>query len=234
MNKIVVILCLLAGWKAMAQPDASRKVSQPVASVSVPDPVRRENDILTCQQYQYGIYKAFEEFRRNAPSITQEFVFNKTSSDPNKPFLEAEKDQLQLVNPRGKTSRVLDKVWGFCDSTGVYIYFEDIYQLGKRYNKLAHIGRYCYFVDEYDMKKKPTGSSTASQGENVHIRLEYVLNINSGDVYEFTVTSLRQILSKDPELLRQFEKEENPNAVKYQYLVQFNQRNPHSVKPLKQ
>jgi hypothetical protein len=67
-------------------------------------------------------------------------------------------------------SLVLDKTWGFCDSSGVYIYFEDTYQLGKRYNLLSHIGRYCYFVDEYDLNEKPGTSSASAKQEAKHIR----------------------------------------------------------------
>jgi hypothetical protein len=234
MHKTLFILAVLLGGKVMAQAPAPSETAKPITKAYLQDSIRRENDILTCKQHRYGIYRAFEEFRRNSPSITQEFVFAKTSSNPNKPYLEAEKDQLQLVDPRGRKSRVLDKIWGFCDSSGVYLYFEDTYQLGKRYNPLSNIGRYCYFVDEYDLKEKSGARSASSKKANKRIRLEYVLNINNGEVYEFSVDALRQILSKDAELLKQFEKEAKPGHVKYQYLLQFNQRNPDTVKPLKQ
>jgi hypothetical protein len=52
-------------------------------------------------------------------------------------------------------------------------------------------------------------------------------------VYEFSVAALRQILSKDPELLAQFDQEQKTADLKYRYLLLFNGRNPDTVKPLK-
>jgi len=207
MRKNLFILGVLLGGKVLAQLPTPSGAAKPLTKAYVQDSLREENDILNCQHRRYGIYRAFEEFRRNLPSITQEFIFIKTPSKPNKAYLEAEKDQLQLVAPRGQKSWVLDKIWGFCDSSGVYIYFEDTYQLGKRYNLLSNIGQYCYFVDEYDLKEKPGTSSVSAKQEAKHIRLEYVLNINNGEVYELSVAALRQILSRDPELLEQFDQE---------------------------
>src|SRR5436189_109977 len=60
-----------------------------------------QDDILKDSVHRYGIYRAFEEFRYNDPSITQDFVFTKTAPSVGKPFLEKEKDQLLYVDPRG-------------------------------------------------------------------------------------------------------------------------------------
>jgi hypothetical protein len=53
-------------------------------------------------------------------------------------------------------------------------------------------------------------------------------------VYELSVAALRQILAKDSELLQQFDEEKKTADPKYHYLLQFNGRNPDTVKPLKQ
>jgi hypothetical protein len=232
-------LFLLTGLFAFQGVALSQSGAPQVISLAKPDTTRKppveyvfQDDILKDTVHRYGIYRAFEEFRRNTPSITQDFVFTKTKPSAGKPFLEKEKNQLLLLDPKGRTSRVLDKIWGFCDSSGVYIYFEDTYQLGKRYNKLRSLDRYCYFVDEYYMDEKTARKNKADHGSRL-IRLDYLLNINDGQAYEFTVEALRRILSKDPELLSQFEKEQKPGVTKYAYLDKFNQRNRSTIKSLK-
>ncbi len=232
-------LFLLAGiiaiqGYALAQSGATQGTSPAKKDTTKKGPLEYafQDDILKDSVHRYGIYRAFEEFRYNDPSITQDFVFTKTAPSAGKPFLEKEKDQLLYVDPRGRTSRVFDNIWGFCDSTGIYVYFEDTYQLGKRYNKLRSLGRYCYFVDEYYMDEATAKKNKIGKGSRL-IRLDYLLNINDGLKYEFSVDALKRILSKDPDLLKEFEKEEKPGVVKYQYLTKFNQRNYSSIKPLK-
>ncbi|MES2731515.1 MAG: hypothetical protein V4714_07190 [Bacteroidota bacterium] len=233
MIKYLFILGVFISCQALAQSNTHKETEQASIEEMEEDTESPENDILKCDKYREGVYRSFEEFRRNDPFITQEFVFFKSNTPSSKPYLEHEKNQLQLVDEDGNTSKVLDRVWGLCDASGVYLYFEDTYQLGKRYNLITHIGQYCYFVDEYDMHEPSTGNNKTGIPTTKHIRIEYVLNINNGQVSELSVMALRKILSQDQELLGKFEKEKTPGAVKYDYLVLFNERNEKSVKPLK-
>ncbi|SHM47223.1 hypothetical protein [Chitinophaga sp. CF418] len=169
--------------------------------------------------YKKGIYKTFQEFRANNPSVTGTItVKNKTPAA--QVYLLSAPNELNLVDSTGKEQKV-KKYWGYSD--GISIYIKD-----NGLNKLEEIGYYCLYRIHSITSATPNRATGGMVFENTPPQTadKRVLNLITGDVYDLTMFNMRKyILSQDTALLREFnEDKQNKNKLIY-YIQKFNQRN---------
>lgn len=199
MNKFLHIILILTTYESFGQ--------------STSDSLKnRDNYIINTTSYKIGVYKTFEEFKYNSPSIVENYTF--------------EKKRLWLTDKTGKKIKVRKKeVWGFSDGSRVFVSW-------NKYNEILEKGRYCYF------KEKGTRivfGFSAFPPMIIPIPLpykdEFIINYNTGKTYLLSKKLLKKILkTDDPELLTEFINQQQKGKKLYEYVVKYNDRNVAKVK----
>lgn len=166
--------------------------------------------------YKAGIYKTFEEFKFNSPSI----VFNYKINIKNKGYgtlgLEGRMDFYRIEIER-KVAKSMGNVFGFSDGRNVYIN-EEYPQLGPRadFSKIQYFGKYCYFEGfAYTVVYTPSGSTTVAEVD------EKMIDINSGEVIHLRKKTMRELLANDPKLLEEFNNETQKNKKLKAYAIKY-------------
>jgi hypothetical protein len=174
-----------------------------------------EQDILMATQKVTGIYKTFKEFRTNSPSITGQIKVT-------------QKKVKLLNNQTGEYETYIGEKWGACVNDTVYFFQERLEVRNKpHFYKFRFLGRYCFFED-YGMYSIVPGVGSPLYPYD----FEFVLNVNNGKLYKLDKKIMRTILSKDQELLAEFEKELFKGRSFEEYIRKFNERNPQDIKPI--
>ena len=120
------------------------------------------------------------------------------------------------------------KIWGFSDKGILYINVND------EFNRIPVFGSISHFiadktVQEYDPYRynnsyyyyhDPYSTKT--------VMMQYLLDFETGKIYDFTVKSVELIISKDPELYDEFSKLGNRKRkkLKFLYIRKYNQKYP--------
>jgi len=177
------------------------------------------NTVYDTHQYKKGIYKTFQEFRANTPSITGNLVVkNKTPAA--QVYLLSAPNELRIVDSTGKEQKVKN-FWGYSDGTTIYIKDNGL-------NKLEEIGYYCIYRISA-ITSVPVNRATGGMVfENTPPPAadKRVLNLVTGDVYDLTLFNLRRyILPQDTALLREFNDDKQNKSRLVYYVQKFNQRN---------
>ena len=145
-----------------------------------------------------GIYKDFEEFKFNNPSI---LLIYKIDSNEYKSI-----DQFNPENSHFSYRLIIDKqkakqigsVFGFCDGHRIFINETNpIISEKVDFELLQFVGLYSYF-EQFVYLPGEMGAPNSS------IIIDKMININNGDVTIITDQEIGHILSNDNQLLKQF------------------------------
>lgn len=193
-----------------------------------------EKDIVKCSQPKKGLYRSFEEFRRNSPSITRDFKV--VSRKGNKKHEDGGFDIVlndTLISPR----IVHKEMWGFSTGKAIYVNAHN-FQRGHGFYELLHIGRYSY-VEGTDPMATPTkklSGTTASFASRTDNKMGYLLNLNNGKFYLLNQEALEKILFQDTALLQQFQQEDKRGdkatrrELMFRYVRLYNERHAQEIK----
>ncbi|HLZ17411.1 MAG TPA: hypothetical protein VKQ08_10240 [Cyclobacteriaceae bacterium] len=167
--------------------------------------------IIYAKSYKKGIYRTFDEFKNNRPSIHGNYTFD----NKNIWLTDSVSGRKRKVNPK--------EIWGYCDGSKIIVSW-------NKYNVLSGLGRYCYFGER---RKVPIPVPILTTPTVVSVPKEFkmIINFNTGNVYYLSASLMRKILKKDdPELLAEFMKEESPRRKLFDYIVRYNERNSSRIK----
>lgn len=168
--------------------------------------------ILNATAYREGVYKTFDEFKHNRPSIIDYYSIGKKV--------------IWITDATGKIRKLKkDETWGYCDGSRIFVKW-------RKFNELVEKGRYCYF--------KETGTRINYVTSGIPLMIipvptpykdEVIVNFNTGRSYRLTKRLIREILeADDPELLEMFERERGKGKKLFDYIVKYNDRNTARIK----
>jgi len=163
-----------------------------------------------------GIYKNYQEFVNNAPSIKEQFsVTQLIKSKDDSTVIAA---YYSLVD---SSKKIKDPIWGFCDGASVFIRYEPLYSISKLpYWKLECIGLYSYFsIASKDVTLIGPGLVQLITGALSFagpVRMECLVLDPKGKVSYANVLSTEKYLSPQKELKKSFLKDSEPYVV-YEY-----------------
>ncbi len=193
--------------------------------------------ILTAPQPKKGIYRNFQEFLCNSPSIQSPFQVVCRSGEGR-----VEKgiaDYKLVLLDSATRRRDLRKIWGVCDGESIYVNEVNCYGI-LNFKKIHGLGRYCYF---YGTTRASTGAMLAAGavgglagqslvGATATSEGAYVLNINNGKFFLLDKETLQIILKKDPELYDQYAEDERRSNRKtlLSYIPKYNERHEDEIK----
>lgn len=173
-----------------------------------------------------GIYKDFNEFKNNKPSIPLNYNI-KVSSETIFGNWGKEKINFYSLDISKQQSKELGAVYGFSDGVSFYITANkdqkprSEFPHEPSFYKLSVLAKYPYMEILID-----NGMTTSQNGgifiakSTARINLA-VLFFETGVVKELTKSVLKEILADKPELLEKFKKQENKNAFLKKYLIDY-------------
>ena len=172
----------------------------------------RINDtyIINTRNYKRGVYKTFEEFKYNNPSITDFSIVDKRPA---------------VTNPKTGRAWILRKrdTWGYCDGSKIYV-------RRNKYNEMIGQGRYCYFREK-GVKMAIGVVFPYILPIPVPYSETFIINFNNGKSFLLSKRLLKQILdTDDKDLLKQFMADPEKKKKLIGYVNLYNQRNTHRIK----
>jgi hypothetical protein len=168
--------------------------------------------ILNAPSFQKGVYKTFDEFKYNRPSITDHYSIGKKA--------------ILVLDSMGKNRKLKrNETWGYSDGSRIFVKW-------RKFNEVVERGRYCYF--------KETGTRMTYVVSGIPLMIipvptpykdEVIVNFNTGRSYRLTKKLMKEILkADDPELLDLFTKERGKGRKLFDYIVKYNDRNAARIK----
>jgi hypothetical protein len=178
--------------------------------------LKSQNLIINDSILKVGIYRDFNEFKYNNPSI--KFDYQISTIEHGYGFLNSSGTvTFYRISIDKKAGKAIGNIFGFCDGKNVYIN-ENLPRLGPKagFSKIEYFGLYCYFESIfYQTAYNGTNSyTTSSLAENV-------INMSNGEVIRLTKKTLKELIANDEELLTEFNNESQKNKKLKDYIIKY-------------
>jgi hypothetical protein len=183
-------------------------------------------------EFKEGIYLTVFNFKNNSPIIRSKISFNSNKNDKDFFNYVLARNILTYTDSAGKEEHIqTEKVWGYFSNGTLYINY------GTGFNRVAVIGSLCHFVAVMPTRigmndpftpfnpYQPYGSM---QPRYVYATNQYVLDFESGSVFEFDVTHMEVLLQRDVALYNEFmalKKKQKRDSI-FLYLRKYNEKHP--------
>jgi hypothetical protein len=187
-------------------------------------------------KFREGVFLNFQQVRDNDPIPKSRILTNVDFSDREFYTEVLESKALLFYDHFGMKQEVrTDRIWGFSRNGILYISLDD------KYHRITIVGNICHFVatvtthdtryydpyyyNPYDYYYRYGGYPMNTSSNEMR---QYILDFESGKVYDYDYQSLEVLLMKDPELHDEFAqlRKKKKRQLKFLYLRKFNDRNP--------
>jgi hypothetical protein len=160
---------------------------------------------LDTNQLMKGIYKDFDEFKYNKPSITHDFhikerIFANTTNITHTSY--------SLVSTYNGSN--METIWGMCDGESIYAKSDEkTFITSERwFEKIHFLGRYSIY------EKLIIGTKEGTEG-GVYIQPNKVrgmfISLKTGRTFELDYNRVLDVLEKDTMMLNDFKKDRKNN-----------------------
>ncbi len=187
-------------------------------------------------EFREGVFLNHDQVRNNRP-IPKSRILTSIDYDDRDFYIKVlENKSLLFYDNLGMKEEVKsEKVWGFSRNGILFV------SIDGNYHRITIIGRICHFVatittydtryydpyyyNPYDYYYDRGGYPNNTQSSEMR---QYIMDFESGKVYEYEIQSLEVLLMQDPELYDDFAqlRKKQKRQQKFVYLRRFNQRNP--------
>jgi len=210
-----------------------------IQSIAQSDTISR-NDSTSVNLVKYspdfkfvdGVYLNIDQLKNNRPisrlSISSTIDYNR--NDFYEELLKTE--SFALFDEKGMTIEVkVEEIWGFCNRGVLYINWNDEFNripiVGSISHFVANLTTTSYIADPYGNIQYNSPYSYQSRTTSTEMR-QYILDFETGKVYDYTHEAIEIILMRDPELHDEFValRTKKKKEMKFLYLRKFNERNP--------
>ena len=176
-----------------------------------------------------GIYMTFKQVKNNNPIPKSQIL---TTIDYNSfDFYDRLlKNKFITVYDNLGIQKKIDtkKIWGFSNKGILYI------NLNDEFNRIPVFGSISHFtanktVREYDPYRYNNSYYYYNDPYSTKtVMMQYLLDFETGKIYDFTVKSVESIISNDPKLYEEFSKLSNrkKKKLKFLYIRKYNQIHP--------
>jgi hypothetical protein len=168
-----------------------------------------------------GVYLSIDELKTRQPSIlVSQILVNGDPSENVKKWFRG--DSLFFWNKQQVKSKIsYDSVFAFVDDGVLYI------QRKGFDHKVTVPGQLCYFVESYPIRRAASAPVVMDKNNETMPR---ILDLQDGELFEYSVKSLEEILAlRDEELFQEFIGLKNPKKqrqVLLRFIERYNERHP--------
>ena len=197
--------------------------------------------IIETSNYKPGIYRSFNEFKYNSPSIPFTYSIKENLRRYGKLNMGGKHIEYLLEIDQKEADSIFmkyDKIWGFSNGKDIFVcpayYSEERIMQHTGFQKITYFGLFCYFeevsVEFYSGAQ--TGYENVLKGKTIYL--------NTGEMFTLTKTVLKKILADDIPLSKEFRtisKESKYEQAKYQriqnkqIIIKYNERNIGKIEP---
>ncbi len=176
-------------------------------------------------EFKQGIYLNYQQFKSNSPVPKSAIIFSEDSSRLDFIKLALSKDNVQWKDTSGviQTTKVTS-LWGYSENKAVYI------RHNNQFNRIVVIGSICHFT-AYVTNYLYTGPGTypnQQYGTPVESLQQYILDTDSGVIYDFNTESMEYILQRDATLSKEFSdlRRKQKKDQLFIFLRRYNEKHP--------
>lgn len=176
-------------------------------------------------KFKDGIYLTFESFRQNKPVPKSAIISNFNKSEINFLRKVVSTKSIAYKDSSGMAWEIApNKLWGFCENNSVYIRFSG------DFNKIVVMGNICHFTALYTtyLSGGPTTLGGATTGAPVESVQQYVLDMQTGKVFDFVLPNMEELYKRDEAMYKEFMslKKGKRRKLLFFYLRKYNERHP--------
>ena len=171
-----------------------------------------------------GLYRNFQDFRANAPSVPLE----KIRDDQGIAVTDLRRAGGKLYwqpDTGERKALATDKLWGFCQNDAVYI------SGGNGFYRIGLMGSLSHLVVEQTYQDWNTGMYGYPYGSVTRtVLVQQLLDMGTGKFLDFSAAGMDEALQHDAILLEEFrnlpKKQRNSPEVLFRFLRMYNDRHP--------
>lgn len=187
-------------------------------------------------KFSDGIYLNINQFKENSPIPKSRIVFSYDTEEFDYFDKLLDNDEISLYDEIGNIKKILVKnIWGYSNKGVVYINYNGAF------NRVPVIGNICHFISSYTyIDNSDTGmgydnSSYYGTGTTRTELRQYLLDTQTGNVYDFTVKTVSALLIRDPSLYDEYSslRRRKKRQLKFLYVRKFNMKKPLMIKDKK-
>jgi hypothetical protein len=152
-----------------------------------------------------GLYLQYSDFRHNWP-IPKEKLITDIKKDQLDFYAKLiESDNIEYLERDGNKARIkAENVWGFCQNNIIYINYK------KNFYRIPVFGAISYFMGPVDVNVYSPGynvflNTPVSQPSTTKEMREFIMDFYTGQLYDFTVEKVEELLKKDEEIYKEFD-----------------------------
>ena len=175
--------------------------------------------IISDLEKKAGIYRDFNEFKNNNPSIKLDYPVMSEQIN----FSEVSSLKVYALDISKKQSREIGNVFGFCDGQSIFIGASagDLHKFA--FYKVEYLLKYAVFDAAQDNTQFVVGGANGAlqMGNSYQTKKTLICIFESGEILTLTKNRLKEFLSDKPELLEKFKKQDNKNDYLKKYLIDY-------------
>jgi len=181
-------------------------------------------DYVDVADLREGLYRNFQDFRNNAPSVPLEMI--RDDQGVAVPDLRRAGGKLYWQPDSGERQALAtDKLWGFCQNDAVYI------AGGNGFYRIGLMGSLSHLVVEQTYQDWNTGMYGYPYGGVTRtVLVQQLLDMETGNFLDFNAAGMDQALQHDRVLSEEFrnlpKKQRNSPEALFRFLRMYNDRHP--------
>lgn len=182
-------------------------------------------------RFQEGIFIDFEQVKANNPLQKSKIIADKDYNS--KKFIEhvVSNEEIAFYDNNGIKQKIAtDKIWGYSENGKLYVNWKD------EFNFIPYLGQIAHFVAIIEVTENlPMGYSYYSPYTPMNYTpttttemRQYLLNFETGNITDFTLSNVEALLTSDPELYNEFNelRKRKKRKLMFLYITKYNERNP--------
>lgn len=182
--------------------------------------------------FKDGVYVTLMDFKNNTPIPTSKIIFRSNRSDKDYLKLALANSTFKYIDSTDKEQEMkTDNLWGYCFNGTIYI------NHGTDFNRMVVIGSFCHFAatiaDKIPNDPFGYGYGNGNFSYNPYPRYiystqQFILDFESGRVFEFNADNMEMLLQRDKTLHAEFvilKRKQKRDSV-FLYLRKFNEKHP--------
>ncbi len=169
-----------------------------------------------------GVYTSFNSFRKGKPDLLKsDMVRSLTGANDFsiRQWINSE-NLFFLDNDSIRQKFDANDFWGYVENGTLYL------ALGYKFHKVTMLGQISYFLESYPVIK---GNVAPVVTETRSAAIYRLLDMETGDLTEYDIPNLEELLSRDEKLFEQFKAIASPKAKKkkmYSFIEMYNKEHP--------
>lgn len=173
-----------------------------------------------------GLYLQYSDLRHNWPIPKEKIItkIDKNQLDFYTKLIESE--NVEYIERDGNPSKINSgKAWGFCQNNVVYI------NINKTFYRIPVFGAISYFIAAIEIQTYTPGYNVfinSSGGNTTTEMREFFLDFYTGNLKEFTVDLLSELLKNDEAIYKEYTalSKKNKKEQASRYIRKYNEKHP--------